>query len=355
MSLLARFALDYPGFALQVDLELPARGVSVLFGPSGCGKTSLLRCMAGLTRAHGHFSVNGDIWQDNHTFVPVHQRPLGYVFQEANLFAHLSVRENLQFGRLRTPPAQRSVAWDLPVQLLDIGHLLARMPQGLSGGERQRVAIARALLSSPRLLLMDEPLAALDQARKNEFMPYLERLHSELDMPVVYVSHAPDEVARLADHLVVMRNGQVLATGPLSETLARVDLPIHLGEDAGVVLLGDIVERDSKWQLARVRFDGGDLWVRDGGHALGAAVRVRILARDVSIALTPPAPTSIQNGLPAQVVQIADDYHPALALVRLQIGAVPLLARLTRRSAHALALAPNMPVWAQIKAVALIG
>ncbi len=355
MSLQARFALNYPGFALQVDLALPASGISVLFGPSGCGKTTLLRCMAGLHRASGHFSVNGDIWQDAQRFVPVHQRALGYVFQDANLFAHLNVRANLQFGLLRTPPAQRRVSLERALQLLDIGHLLERMPQGLSGGERQRVAIARALLCSPRLLLLDEPLAALDQARKNEFLPYLERLHSELDIPVVYVSHAADEVARLADHLVLMDAGKVVASGALTETLARLDLALPLGEDSGVVLLGQIVERDTEWQLARVGFSDGSLWVRDAGHAVGAAVRVRILARDVSISLGPVSGTSIQNCLPAQIIQLADDQHPAQTLARLQIGAAPLLARLTRRSAHRLGLAPGLAVWVQIKAVALIG
>jgi len=197
----ARFALDYPGFKLDVDLDLPGRGVSVLFGPSGCGKTTVLRCLAGLTRApHGRLVVQGQVWQDERQFVPTHQRPLGYVFQEANLFSHLSVRANLRYGMSRVPPAQHRVEWDQALQLLGIAHLLDRQPQALSGGERQRVAIARALLTSPRLLLMDEPLAALDVQRKLEFLPYLERLHRELDIPVVYVSHAPTEVVQLADH-----------------------------------------------------------------------------------------------------------------------------------------------------------
>ena len=356
MSIQARFQLSHPGFTLDVDLDLPGKGVTALFGPSGCGKTTLLRCMAGLTRAaQGQLTVNGEVWQSASHFLPTHQRQLGYVFQEANLFAHLNVQRNLQFGQARVPVADRRIALDSVVDLLGIAHLLERMPQGLSGGERQRVAIARALLTSPRLLLMDEPLAALDIARKNEFLPYLERLHDELDIPVVYVSHAPDEVARLADHIVVMQEGRAVATGALTETLARLDLPIHLGEDAGVVLRAVVVERDAAWHLARVEFPGGSLWVRDGGHAIGHAVRVRILARDVSIALAPVAGVSIQNCLPATVEQMAQDYHPALSLLRLRIGTSPLLARLTRRSASALELVPGKPVWVQIKAVALIG
>lgn len=356
MSIQARFLLQHPGFTLDVDLDLPGKGVTVLYGPSGCGKTTLLRCMAGLTRAPlGQLTVQGALWQSDTVFMPPHQRPLGYVFQDAGLFAHLSVRRNLLYGQTRVPPAQRRIGLDSMVDLLGLGALLERMPLGLSGGERQRVAIARALLTSPRLLLMDEPLAALDLARKQEFLPYLERLHGELDMPVVYVSHAPDEVARLADHLVVLQDGRAVASGPLTETLARLDLPIHLGEDAGVVLHAVVVERDPAWHLARVAFDGGNLWVRDGGQALGQAVRVRILARDVSIALQPVTGVSIQNCLCATVEHMAGDDHPALALLRLRVGASPLLARLTRRSVAALALAPGRTIWAQIKAVALIG
>jgi molybdate transport system ATP-binding protein len=344
MSIQARFQLSHPGFDLDVDLELPSTAVTVLFGRSGCGKTSVLRCMAGLSRsARGRLSVDGQVWQDEHMFLAPYQRPVGYVFQEASLFQHLDVRRNLAYGWSRRAPQERRVAWSRTVELLGIGHLLARMPPGLSGGECQRVAIARALLASPRLLLMDEPLAALDQARKNEFLPWLERLHAELDMPVVYVSHAPDEVARLADHLVVMEAGRVVAAGSLTQTLARLDLPIRHGEDAGVVLHGQVVQRDEQWQLARVAIAGGSLWVRDGGQAIGQSARVRILARDVSIARAPASDSSILNSVAATVVELAGDDHPALAKARLDFGGSPLLARLTRRSADSLGLAPGMP------------
>ncbi len=356
MSIQARFELSYPGFKLDVALDLPGQGVTALFGPSGCGKTTLLRCMAGLTRAsQGELVVNGDTWQSKTVFMPTHQRSVGYVFQQANLFGHLSAGQNLRYGQSRVPDSERRVAMDRIVKLLGIGHLLERMPQGLSGGECQRVAIARALLTSPRLLLMDEPLAALDLARKNEFLPYLERLHDELDIPVIYVTHAPDEVARLADHIVAMEAGRITADGPLKEALANVDLPIHLGEDAGVVLDAVVAEHDQKWHLARVEFPGGSLWVRDSGHSIGHHVRVRILARDVSIALEKVGGISIQNCLPATVDQLADDAHPALTLMRLTVGSSALLARLTRRSAAGLGLAPGKSVWVQIKAVALIG
>ena len=355
-SIRAHFHLPRLGFCLDVDLTLPSRGVTALFGASGSGKTTLLRCIAGLERPQdGYLAVAGETWQDGQGFTPTHQRPLGYVFQEASLFAHLSVAANLDFGVKRSKPSGAAVSRADILELLGIGHLLNRQPDGLSGGERQRVAIARALLTSPRLLLMDEPLAALDSARKNEFLPYLERLHRELAIPVIYVTHSPDEVARLADHIVVMQDGHATAAGALTETLARLDLPIRLGEDAGVVLDAVVAERDLAWHLARVEFAGGSLWVRDGGQAIGTPVRIRILARDVSIALAPVSGTSIQNCLPATVGDMAEDGHPALSLLRLAVGPSPLLARLTRRSAVGLGLMPGMAVWAQIKAVALIG
>ena len=362
MSITARFRLGYPGFTLDVDLALPATGITALFGPSGSGKTTLLRAIAGLERVpDGQLVVAGATWQDAATWLPTHRRPIGYVFQEASLFPHLSVRGNLDYGWKRAGHRPASADFSGIVDLLGIGHLLERVPDGLSGGERQRVAIARALLTQPRLLLMDEPLAALDPARKQEILPYLEQLHETLKIPILYVSHAPDEVARLADHLVVLDAGNVLASGPLAATLARIDLPIRLGEDAGVVLEGRVVERDETWHLARVALGDGtegeaaQLWVRDGGHAIGRRLRVRVLARDVSIAREKILATSILNTLQARVVALADDAHPAQALVQLSVGDALLVARLTRRSAAALELRPGQAVWAQIKTAALIG
>ena len=363
MSIRARFKLTWPGFTLDADLDLPGRGVTAVFGRSGCGKTTLLRCIAGLERGAGRLDVHGEHWQDENTFLPTHRRPLGYVFQDARLFAHLSVRGNLDYGMRRAAGAvpQGDVAshkssHGAPViELLGLEPLLDRLPDRLSGGEQQRVAIARALLTAPRLLLMDEPLASLDHARKQEILPYLERLRDELDIPMIYVSHAADEVARLADHLVVMEGGRAVAQGPLAETLARLDLPIRLGEDAGAVFAATVIERNAEWHLARVEFDGGELWVRDSGAAMGRRVRVRILARDVSIANSRHDDTSIMNLLPATVMAHAAEDHPSAILVQLRIGGTALLARVTRRSAQRLDLAPGREVWVQIKAVALIG
>ncbi|MBF0126902.1 MAG: molybdenum ABC transporter ATP-binding protein [Magnetococcales bacterium] len=355
MTIEVRFSLAVPHFSLEVDFRCPGRGVTALFGRSGSGKTTLLRAIAGLERVTGgRLVVNGEVWQDERFFLPVHQRPLGYVFQEASLFPHLSVRGNLEYGMRRISGRKDGLHRDAIITLLGIGGLLERKPERLSGGERQRVAIARALLTRPRLLLMDEPLASLDQERKDEILPYLEQLHADLEIPLLYVSHARDEVARLADHLVVLDGGRVLGAGPLAEMFARLDLPIRLGEDAGVVLEAVVTERDTEWHLAQVAFPGGHLWVRDQGRPVGHAVRVRILARDVSLACERVTDTSIINTLPVLVTGLVQDAHPALCLVRLDACGTPLLARLTRRSAAALRLEPDLKVWAQIKAVALI-
>jgi len=342
-------------FTLDIALQLPGRGISALFGPSGCGKTTVLRALAGLEHAAGRVALDGEVWQDDARglFVPTHRRAIGYVIQEAALFPHLDVRGNLDYARRRAGDAR--VALGPVVELLGIGALMARRPETLSGGERQRVAIARALAAAPRLLLMDEPLAALDAARKAEVLPYLERLHRELSLPIVYVSHAIDEVVRLAHQLVLLEQGRIVAAGALGEVMARLDLPTARGEAAGVVLDAVLAERDAQWQLVRLQV-GTDfsVWARDPGHELGRAVRLRLLARDVSLTRAPQTGTSIGNQLRGTVESIADDEHPALTLVRVRVGASPVVARLTRRSAQALGLEAGMAVWAQVKTVALM-
>ncbi len=351
----ARFALTLGSFTLDVDLRLPDAGVSVLFGPSGCGKTTLLRCLAGLQRApQGRLVVAGQVWQDGRIFVPTHERAVGLVFQEASLFPHLTVQGNLDYGLRRTPAGQRRIALPEAVALLDIGTLLARSPLGLSGGERQRVAIARALALSPRLLLLDEPLAALDTRRKAEILPYLERLQAALTIPIVYVTHAVAEATRLADHLVLLEAGRVQAQGPLHELSARLDVSLAQDEDAGVVIGCTVGERDRAWQLARLDFVGGALWTRDAGHELGRKVRVRVAARDVSLALAELPGTSINNQLAGVLERIAPDTQPSQALALVRVGSELFMARLTRRSVRRLQLAPGSPVWVQVKSVALL-
>lgn len=354
----ARFRVSYPGFELDVDLKLPGHGVTALFGHSGSGKTTILRCVAGLERAaEARLEINGEIWQDSAAgvFLPTHRRALGYVFQEASLFPHLSVRRNLEYGLKRVDVASRRVSWDRVLELLGIGHLLDRLPGRLSGGERQRVGIARALLTSPRLLLLDEPLAALDLKRKNEILPYLERLHDELDIPVLLVSHSPDEVARLADHVVLLDQGRVAAQGGLQETLARLDLPTAFSEDAGVVIESLVAEHDDHYHLTRLEFPGGAVLVARRPEAPGQRLRLRVHARDVSLALNQIEDTSITNVLPATVREVVDADTPAHVLVRLDAEGTPLIARITRRSCDQLEVLPGKCMWAQIKAVALLG
>ena len=353
----ATLRLPRGAFTLDVALQLPTDGVSALFGPSGCGKTTLLRCLAGLEHAPGgRVVVDGQAWQDGATFVPAHRRAVGVVFQEASLFEHLDVRANVAFGWKRLAPAGRRISLDDAIAWTGIEPLLGRATTGLSGGERQRVAIARALAVSPRLLLMDEPLAALDAARKAEILPAIERLHALSHIAIVYVSHAIAEVARLADHVVLMDAGRAVASGPVGELLSRLDLPLPPGEDAGVVLQGAVGALDAAFHMARLDVPGAAFWTRDPALPVGHPIRLRVLARDVSLSLAAQPDSSILNQIPATVEALADDTHPSQVLVRLrtQAGGSALLARVTRRSAQALALAPGRAVWAMVKSVALL-
>ena len=353
----ATFRIDRGDFKLDVDLALPGHGVTALFGHSGSGKTTVLRAIAGLEHAPGGYFALGDVvWQDDTKgiFVPTHQRALGYVFQEASLFEHLTVEANLAFGHNRIPESERRFKQSDVTELLGIGSLLNRRPSSLSGGERQRVAIARALLTAPRLLLMDEPLAALDLRRKLEILPYLERLHDELSIPIIYVSHSPDEVARLADHLVLLDAGKVVASGPLTETLARTDLPQAFADDAGVVI-ETVVAAHEEDDLTQLDFAGGSIYVARRPEATGHRLRCRIHARDVSLALEKPVATSILNVIQGEVTAFGATDTPGHVLVQLHIGNTPLIARITERSRKALHLGVGKQVWAQVKAVALLG
>jgi molybdate transport system ATP-binding protein len=355
-----RLYLQRRDFQLEVALALPSRGITALFGPSGCGKTTVLRALAGLDRAAGRVALDDQVWQDDATgcFVPTHRRPLGYVIQDAALFPHLDVRGNLNYGRKRATGERDRIALDAVIELLGIGHLQARRPTTLSGGERQRVAIARALATGARLLLMDEPLAALDAARKAEILPYLERLHRELALPIVYVTHAMDEVARLADHLVLMRDGRIDAAGPLTDLMARADLPLARLDDAGVVITAEVAEHDLLHGMTRIALNGSSMWVGPSPGQPGQRVRARILARDVSVTRQRPTETSILNVLPVVIDSVQRE--PSTALLSLRVGHGDqqahwtLLARITSRSLDALNLQPGDALHAQIKGVALM-
>lgn len=353
----AQFSGPVGAFRLDAEFTVPGQGVTALFGASGCGKTTVLRCMAGLQRlAGGRLRVNGETWQEGRHFLPTHRRALGYVFQEASLFPHLSVRDNLGFGLRRSQRQPQRIGFDEVVDLLGIAPLFDRPTARLSGGERQRVAIGRALLSQPRLLLMDEPLSALDRISKDEILPYLEQLHAALSIPVIYVSHDPAEVERLADTLVLMEAGRVRASGPIAEILADPDLPLLHRPQVASVVDGTVCGHDANYGLSEVEIDGGTLLVAGDSGRTGSRARLRIAASDVSLGRQPPHDTSILNALPARILG-ATPAGATQMTVRLALGAdgqgAPLLSRISRLSWDRLGLQPGEVVIARIKAVAL--
>ena len=346
-----QFQVDYGSFQLALDLKLPNRGVTVLFGDSGSGKTSLLRCIAGLqTPQYGHLQIHGKLWQDSDkgVFLPAHQRPLGYVFQQANLFPHLTVAENIQFGIKRLDKSVAKANLGELIDLLGIENLLKRLPDKLSGGEQQRVAIARALALNPEILLMDEPLAALDFKRKQEILPYLQNLQQRLEIPVLYVTHSLQEMLQLADHIVLMNQGKVEAFGSLSQVLSRIDLPLAKQREACSVWQTELSAHDADFQLSEVKFNGGSLSLPHLDAAIGSAVRVQIYARDVSVCLEKPQASSILNILPAKIEQISEA-DGGQTVVQLRVGDQTLLAHITSKSKQLLGLNQGMAVYVQIK------
>jgi molybdate transport system ATP-binding protein len=356
----ASFYLRYatpakPTFTLDIDINMPGQGITAIFGESGSGKTSLLRCIAGLEKnASGSLNVNGECWQETCVFVPTHKRSLGYVFQEASLFDHLTAMGNLHYAIKRNHQAVNPKLLNQVISVMGINGILTQFPQQLSGGEKQRVAIARALLSQPKLLLMDEPLASLDTARKLEILPYLERLRSLFNIPILYVSHAVDEIVRLADHIVIMRQGKVITQGGITELFSRTDLPLGVSNEVGAILECNVVEKDKKWHLMRVTFDGGELWLPNVENKQNNTQRIRILASDVSLTLSPHTDSSILNVLSGRIVEIINDEDPAMSLVRLKVGGNYLLARLTLKSLQKLDLALGKSIWIQIKSAAIV-
>ena len=354
MSIEARLRVERKDFVLDVALSLPQEGITAVFGASGCGKTTLLRAIAGLEgESRGNLRIGGELWQDKGRFLPPHRRRLGYVFQEPSLFPHLSVARNLDYGLKRAGGGNQSIHVDRTLSLLGIDHLLARRPHQLSGGEQQRVAIARALVADPALLLLDEPLAAVDQDRRQEILPYLERLHNELSIPVIYVSHDRDEVARLSDHLVLLEEGRVRAAGPTPELFARLDLPLAQGTDAGTVIDATVAGHDDAFGLTWLDSEGGRFVAVREDLPEGSVTRLQIMARDVSLTLSRPRDTSILNVFHAVVDSVMDEGR-AQTTVRLMMGPVPILAKITRKSAFELDLRPDREVYAQIKGVALL-
>jgi len=354
MSIEARICVKRSGFDLDVDLCIPARGVTALFGPSGCGKTTLLRAIAGLEpSAHGSLHVNGMCWMDQHSKLAPHKRPIGYVFQEASLFDHLTVLGNVQFGLRRSRSQQQRISLDDAISLMNIGHLLQRKPASLSGGEKQRVAIVRALAVNPELLLMDEPLSALDLDLKREIMPYLESLIHELQMPMIYVSHEPGEVSRLADYIVLLDQGKVRGAGATSEIFTRLDYPLALSERASSLVKATVVAYDEAYALTTFEAGAVRLVASCKPVAIGAEATLRVFARDISVTLQPPQQSSILNVFQVRIDDVIR-LSESQMMLRLLMDETPLLARVTRKSVDELQLCAGKRVFAQVKSVALL-
>ena len=357
-QLQAHFEVDFPSFHLDVEFTVPLQGVTTVFGPSGCGKTTLLRCLAGLERSpRGFMKLGENVWQEEqqHLFLPISQRPLGYVFQEPRLFPHFTVRSNLTYGLNRTPSSNRHIHLDHIIAVLGIEHLLDRRPQNLSGGEQQRVAIGRALLRSPQLLLMDEPLSSLDLKRKREILPFIQRLDSEFHVPILYVTHDIQEVVQLASTVLLLNKGKIVSNGPIEEVFSQLNLRQIIQEnDIGAIIDTQVAQHDEDYGLTQLAFSGGRLSVPRQPKKIGEPVRVQILAKDVSIVANHPSfQTSVLNVFKARILQISpeDTLHPFVD-IKLDVG-VPLLATITRKSLSALNLQVGQEVYAQIKTVSL--
>ncbi|MFC2969146.1 molybdenum ABC transporter ATP-binding protein [Acidimangrovimonas pyrenivorans] len=354
MTLQVAFRHRFAGFDLDVAFEAPP-GLTALFGRSGSGKTTIVNAVAGLLRPDsGRIAADGaELFDsDSGTFLRPNLRRIGYVFQDARLFPHFTVRQNLLYGRWFAPKNETGAELEQVVDLLGLGTLLNRRPGALSGGEKQRVALGRAILSKPRLLLMDEPLAALDESRKAEILPYLERLRDEIGLPILYVSHSASEIARLATTVVLVDHGRVLRAGPAEEVLSDPEAAPGFGlREAGAILTVSVDGHEADG-LTRLASEGGPLWLPRIAAAPGTVLRVRVLAQDVMLALERPQGVSALNILPTEVSEVHHGHGPG-ALVQLTMGKSHLLARVTRRSAEALALAPGRRVYAVLKAVSV--
>ena len=343
----------FADFTLDVSQVFPGHGITALFGPSGCGKSTLLRVIAGFEQSvTGQVTFGDEVWLGQRTFLAPHLRGVGYVFQDARLFPHLTVRGNLDYAHKRAKDQPARYAFDDVIEVLDLAPLLDRRVPQLSGGEKQRVAIGRTLLARPRLLLMDEPLAALDTRRKGEILPYIRRLPNAFGVPVIYVTHALEEVTQLCDRIVALSQGRIAATGGVAETLERLDLSGVQGRfEAGTVLSGRIVAQDKTLHLSRVDLGGVHIEVPQIGLAVGDEVRLRVRARDVSLALTRLEGISIRNALEARLLHIESEPATAFAEVLLDVAGQHLRARVTRAAIADLGLREGQSLQALVKAV----
>ena len=349
----AAFKVDYPGFNLDIDLQLPASGITVVFGPSGSGKTTLLRCLAGLEKT-GKMEIAGQVLQDENTFIPVNLRAIGMVFQESRLFPHLNVRDNLLYGYKRTPVNSRRLHLEDIGRVLSLGKLFERSIDKLSGGEKQRVALGRALLTSPKLLLMDEPLAALDTQRKTEIIPFIRKVEKELSIPIIYVTHSMSEVLQLVDTMVILKDGKVVKYGPVGKVFSDIQLRESIGDEhSGAVLDTTVLEHDTDYGITRLDFMGQELSVPIQDISPGQVLRVHIHSKDVSLATQPPEGlTSVLNILKTKVRKIGENVGYSVD-IELDAGR-PLLATITRKSLSNLNLRSGQSIYAYIKAIRMV-
>jgi molybdate transport system ATP-binding protein len=348
-----KIKVQLESFMLDANFSIPDRGITVVFGPSGSGKTTLLRAIAGLEKSDKGFLKIGDsVWQKGEDFLATHKRQIGYVFQDAALFDHLDVKGNLNFVIKRAIGLKEDFIESIH-NLLEIKTLLNRKTTQLSGGERQRVAIARALLTNPKILLLDEPLSALDLKRKNEILPYLDSIHNDLEIPILYVTHSQDEMSRLADHLLLIEDGNIIGSGPVNDMLTRFDMPLSHGGDAVSIIEAEVLKRDSEFNLMHLDFLGGQFIVPDNSFPVQTKVRIRVVARDVSLTKSKQVDTSILNIFPAMVQEIVNEGE-AQVMVRLQIKETILLACITRKSSYKLRLEKGSEVFVQVKSVAIL-
>jgi molybdate transport system ATP-binding protein len=348
-----KIKVQLESFMLDANFSIPDRGITVVFGPSGSGKTTLLRAIAGLEKSDKGFLKIGDsVWQKGEDFLATHKRQIGYVFQDAALFDHLDVKGNLNFVIKRAIGLKEDFIESIH-NLLEIKTLLNRKTTQLSGGEKQRVAIARALLTNPKILLLDEPLSALDLKRKNEILPYLDSIHNDLEIPILYVTHSQDEMSRLADHLLLIEDGNIVGSGPVNDMLTRFDMPLSHGGDAVSIIEAEVLKRDSEFNLMHLDFLGGQFIVPDNSFPVQTKVRIRVVARDVSLTKSKQVDTSILNIFPAMVQEIVNEGE-AQVMVRLQIKETILLACITRKSSYKLRLEKGSEVFVQVKSVAIL-
>ena len=348
-----KIQIHLESFILDANFSIPDRGITVVFGPSGSGKTTLLRAIAGLEKSDKGFLKIGDsVWQEGENFLATHKRQIGYVFQDASLFDHLDVKGNLNFVIKRAVGLKEDFIESIH-NLLEIKSLLNRRTTQLSGGERQRVAIARALLTNPKILLLDEPLSALDMKRKNEILPYLDSIHNDLEIPILYVTHSQSEMSRLADHLLLIEDGHIIGSGPVNDMLTRFDMPLSHGAEAVSIIEAKVVGCEAKFNLMHLEFLGGQFVVPDNGFPVQTRVRIRVVARDVSLTKSKQVDTSILNIFPATVQEIVPEGE-AQVMVRLEIKETILLACITRMSSYKLRLDKGTKVFVQVKSVAIL-